>query len=155
MGISTHSEADKAYIIFSVYQKDKHDFLNHAQHVASKMLFDNHVEIKGSYRGELEEGLLVPYSELETVKELCKGFKQDCFMVIRNHKHGLYKAWFVYNDVEEFQGYLRQMSKPMIDLLEIDYACNTVTGDYFTLWPTDTTQMDAFNTEFNQRLLEV
>lgn len=162
MGTVTHSEAGKNYLVFSVYQSVELDALNKVAHTGTKLLLNLHnipfQEVEGCYKGTCERSFIVPNNGeiLAVVKGLMIMNNQECYMKLDNHKHGLYKASFVDGwGKETFQGYLRSMDKETIDRLKLDYSFQrdnykeggVLKSKYWTIWPTDTTQLDPFTKE--------
>ena len=165
MGISSHSEANKHYVIFSVYQgldlkhaigrKSSDNESAHSEMKRHLETFDiKYVELEGCYKGTKEKSFLVPMDKFSAAWAFKNG--QECYLEIFNHKHGMYKAYFVYVDgKKDFVGYLRQFNKTDIDNLKLDYSYRPDTKEYFVIWNTDTCTADDFQREINEKLKNV
>lgn len=152
MGVSTHSEPNKAYVIFSRYRADRSPYVNAELHNSflrnRKGL--NFLELEGTYQGNFEKSILVPKEQFDPA--WVWNFEQQSYLLLENHKHGMYKATFILKGgYEEFAGYFRSFRKDAIDALKLDYTYRK--GTWFTIWPTDTTQLDALEAEIKARLI--
>lgn len=156
MSISQHSEFKKLYI-FSVQQANLDYFENHEAHelITDYLTCVNmpYIELEGCYLGKTEKSLLVDANGIseDSIMNICKRANQESYLVLENHKHGLYKAvlTFTANGRRLFLGYLREISKDIIDALNLDYSYRPEVNKYFTVWPTDTTVMSTFESEVN------
>lgn len=154
MGVSTHSQERTLYI-FSTMKAGRKPLENEEAH---SLLTDYlaavnvpYIELQGCYKGVHELSLLVDARSIpeEAIRVICLKGEQECYMIAENHKHGLYKATLVdtKSGQKEFIGYLRELSKEVIDRLDLDYSYRKDINKYFAVWPTDTTVMEAFDRE--------
>lgn len=160
MSISTHSTPSIAYII-SAFKKDRSILDNLKKHDD----FYNYVleryipiVISGCWQGEYELSLLIKDCPEITATGLAEQYNQDCFIKLVNHKHGLYKAYFMQRNSEgsnpvtyagHFKGYMRSLPLHTIHNIGCDYSYNTETGEHFTIWPSDTTTMTQLDQEID------
>lgn len=160
MGVSTHSKPITLYI-FSTFLKDRNPLENEESH---KLLGDyldlvgtSYVQLEGQYAGFKELSYLATANTLpeEAVRVITQQGKQESYLVAESHKHGTYKATLV--DVKSgnrnFIGYLRELSKDIIDEFKLDYSYRKDINKYFAVWPTDTTVMESFEHEIAQAKL--
>lgn len=135
---------DKKYIIFSVFQGEPNDLINHKiilDYMEDKGIY--YKEVDGMYKGMREKAILVHYSYYRTLRTLLKHkFKQESVMILENHKHGLYKASLdmLQNDTIEPQGYLRNVSYKAAIIRE-SWFYDPSQEKYFITTPDDTTVM--------------
>ena len=167
MGVSTHSKGNAGFIIFSVYQ-GKDVVQDYAAHCLQRSFFKtfgdiHYTELDGCYLGSEEKSFLISKEVWDASATLRKRVfeiaKQECVMELQTHKHGLYKAWFLYPKIVKhkptglfhsrktyeigeriFQGYLRSVSKDKLHLFN-GYSKN-LKGDCFVITKSDATRMD-------------
>jgi len=154
MGVSSHS-VPKTLYIFGTMRKENKPEDNEELH---KLLGDYlnvvnvpHVEVQGSFDGFEELGFLVNAEHLpeEAVMAISRHGKQECYLTIENHKHGIYKAVLTdtTSGAKTFIGYFRELPKRTIDALGIDYTYRGDVDKYWAVWPTDTTMIGDFEDE--------
>lgn len=115
-GISQHSKKSE-YIIYSVYQKnlaEEENFANHCNHIVdcvSKNIYGKALE--GVYKGEKEQSIIRPFKTVKESLRLGNDYGQESVLLLKNHKHGLYKAYLLFMDSEDLEniGYFRQVPK--------------------------------------------
>ena len=142
MSVSNHSESNKNYVIYSTFNnrvKDLDTFMGHVDFL--KIGEERHKVLLGYYKGQEEYSIIRPYKKyiIEAALDPDK-FNQDCVLVLKNHKHGLYKAYFVYKDMKEvFQGYLREVPEE----IAIKQDSHTKDGNnYYIITKSDTVLVD-------------
>lgn len=154
MGVSAHSVPNTLYI-FGTMRKENKPEDNEELH---RLLGDYlglvnvpYVEVEGSFDKFKELSFLVNAEHLpeEAVMIICQHGKQECYMTIENHKHGVCKAILTYtkSGAREFIGYFRELPKRTIDALGIDYTYRKDVDKYWAVWPTDTTMIGDFEDE--------
>lgn len=162
MGVSTHSTPRTAFILSAWHSPERHAKQNERLHYTLgrdlKRYGFAYKELLGKYKGESECSYIVTGGgvvDMAFIEVLAREFEQESYLVLENHKHGIYKATFIYLDQEQppvVAGYLRSLDKAIIDALKLDYSFRPDTGDYFTIWPADTTVMKDLDQEIKKAL---
>lgn len=105
----------KPIIIFSVFRSDAQEFHNEDCHQVIKNVFDdrgiNYKELIGFYKGNKEKSLLVFAEHEEKIKELCKQFKQECYLYADSDRD----AFLVYPNKTEKIGRLKSTTKEVAE----------------------------------------
>lgn len=149
MSVSAHSESNKKYVIFSVYQGCRLDVTNHAciLDVLDNMGI-NYKELLGQYKGDKEQSVLIAMDDYPALRKILRDtFNQECTLLLENYKHGLYKATFDYlqrppeSAHQEFAGYLRSVPEH-IAMLHESWTYDEKQKTYFIVTPEDETRMD-------------
>jgi len=155
MSVSTHSQAQPPLYLFSTMSDKRKPEENEEAHSLLSDYFSAtgipYVELEGTWQGQKELSYLLGGGDVpeELVQAICKQGEQTCYFVLENHKHGTYKVieTDVASGAKKYIGYMRSMDKADIDRLNLDYSYRKDVDKYFTVWPTDTTMMDAFEEE--------
>lgn len=142
MGVSTHSQPKTLAIISAPTER-----LAELQRSIKTFTGNTPVTVTGTFKGEKEVSFLVGGLTDEQATDLAHRYNQTCWLKLENHKHGTYRAYFVTNGQAVGAGYLRSVSYDLIEKLGLDYTFRPDTGEFFTIWPTDTTIMKDFNDE--------
>ena len=154
MGVSTHSQPSVLYL-FSTMQANKKPEENEEAHNLLSDYFAAvgipYVELQGRYQGKHELSYLLGANDApeELVQTICKESNQECYFVLENHKHGTYKVVLTdtKSGAKKYIGFMREVDKETVDRLNLDYSYRKDVDKYFTVWPTDTTMMGAFEEE--------
>lgn len=107
-------------LIFSVYQAGESQDINEYNHAELlKRLKGSEVEYKelvGSYKGVLENSILVMYTPFNErlVQMLCNQFNQECYLDSGHDRH----TELVYPTKRESIGYLKQVSQSIAESLD-------------------------------------
>jgi hypothetical protein len=139
-GIHSHSSHDNGYIIFSVFQYKEMDIINHNRVV--QVLTDNNISFKqleGMLEGKWEMSILIERTHQTLAEALCWEHKQECYLMITQHKHGVRKATMCYPEgTRKDIGYF--MSVPEELATQQDGWTYSPSDDkYWAITPTDDT----------------
>lgn len=130
-------------IVFSVYNAKRTNYWNEITHEIAKEVLEKYdvpyIECEGVYLGESEQSFIVSTQYVTLVRLFCWTHEQECYLEVKEHKHGTSKAYFVYPDGRrEFQGYLRSVSKERA-LQEVGYTYREDLDTYWIITDTDET----------------
>lgn len=171
IAICTHS-TNNDYIIFSVARNKNTNQDNIAHTIALTYLDIENIsykEIEGCYSGTTERSYIVNAKHKQQVFKLTNYYEQESVLVLKSHKHGLYKASLVYNpravskrasnhsnalaDLEAKDlitniGYLREVPKEQA-LENTNYSYRKDLDKYFIVTDNDDTRVGQTTSTIN------
>lgn len=144
-GVQSHSSPCTGYIIFSVFNKDIDDLINHNS--IKLYLKENSIpfkELEGMYKGVWELSFLVPATFNELVDYWTTKFNQECYLLLTQHKHGVRKASFVYPSKTVEVGFFMSFDDEYVQTNNIkDWTFDPSTDTYYLITPTDNVMMNS------------
>lgn len=139
-GIHSHSMPDDGYIIFSVFQYKEPDIINHSKIL--DILRNNKINFKvveGMYNNKWELSILVPFEHELLVQSICWEYNQECYLVLKPHKHGVRKATLVFKGSNnQSVGYFMSVPEELATK-QPSWTYDPSTKLYYTTTPTDDT----------------
>ena len=150
IAICNHSSNNAGYVIFSVMLGNDTMVDMLAHEAARDYLINKGIslkELEGSYKGNKELSFIVSQDHMEDVQALAKYHNQESIMLLKSHKHGLYKASLHYLKelLHEDIGYLRQVTKE-IALQQDCYSYDKTQDAYFICTESDDTSLSLKGT---------
>lgn len=154
MSLSTHSKTRTVFLFRAEKPLELSLLTNLVNTEAAKLRLEKagvkYYNCVGSWN-KVEENAVIAISKDENTEDLirniCERTKQDYYLKLTNHKHGMYKAWLVdvWTGANEFKGYFRSMPKSVIEHNSLDYTYRQDVNQYWTIWPDDITDMSKLS----------
>jgi hypothetical protein len=92
------------------------------------------------YKHKWELSFIVPFEHEEMVQAICEKYNQECYLILKQHKHGMYKVFFQYtqllSDIPVQVGYVMSIPEELVDDAKGWSYC-PVMDTYWTITETD------------------
>ena len=114
---STHSKDQDSFIIYSTFKENVglsenvHNYFEHCNNLDKIRV--PYKKLDGKYNGQEELAILRVLKYNQQIANLLKAWKQKSMLLLKNYKHGLYKATLVFKDSKDNKdlGYFRQVER--------------------------------------------